>query len=63
LDLDIVIAVEQSRQAEDWLRREFLVEAFLHSLIVSAGGSELRVQIQTDPCYAPFVGEVLSIGV
>lgn len=55
LDLDIVIAVEHSRQVENWLRREFLVEAFPHSLNVSAAGSDLRVQLQTDPRYAPFV--------
>ncbi|MGQ0667777.1 MAG: nucleotidyl transferase AbiEii/AbiGii toxin family protein [Nitrospiraceae bacterium] len=57
LGLDIVIAVEQSRQAEDWLRREFLVEAFPHILNVSATGSDLRVQLQTDPRYAPFVAQ------
>jgi hypothetical protein len=55
LDLDIVIAVEQSRQVEDWLRREFLVEVFPHSLNVSAQGSDLRVQLQIDPRYASFV--------
>ena len=55
LDLDIVIAFEQSRQVEDWLRRDFIVEAFPHSLNVSAPGSDLRVQLQTDPRYAPFV--------
>ena len=55
LDLDIVIAVEHSRQVEDWLRREFLVEMFPHSLNVSAAGSDLRVQLQTDPRYASFV--------
>ncbi len=55
LDLDIVIAVEHSRQVEDWLRREFLVEMFPHSLNVSATGSDLRVQLQTDPRYASFV--------
>lgn len=55
LDLDIVIAVEYSRQVEDWLRREFLVETFPHSLNVSAAGSDLRIQLQTDPRYAPFV--------
>lgn len=55
LDLDIVIAVEHSRQVEDWLRREFLVEMFTHSLNVSAAGSDLRVQLQTDPRYASFV--------
>lgn len=55
LDLDIVIAVEQSRQVEEWLRRDFLVEAFPHSLNVSAPGSDLRIQLQTDPRYSPFV--------
>jgi hypothetical protein len=55
LDLDIVIAVEHSRQVEDWLRREFLVEMFPYSLNVSATGSDLRVQLQTDPRYASFV--------
>jgi hypothetical protein len=55
LDLDIVIAVEQSRQVEDWLRKEFVVETFPHSLNVSAKGSDLRVQLQTDPRYASFV--------
>ena len=55
LDLDIVIAVEQSRQVEDWLRREFLVEVFPYSLNVSAQGSDLRVQLQIDPRYASFV--------
>ncbi|TKS58735.1 MAG: hypothetical protein EWM72_02792 [Nitrospira sp.] len=55
LDLDIVIAVEQRRQVEDWLRQEFSVEAFPHSLNVSAPGSDLRVQLQTDPRYTAFV--------
>lgn len=55
LDLDVVIAIEHSRQVEDWLRREFLVETFPHRLTVSAAGSDLRVQLQTDPRYASFV--------
>lgn len=55
LDLDIVIAVEYSRQVEDWLRQEFLVETFPHSLNVSAAGSDLRIQLQTDLRYVPFV--------
>ena len=55
LDLDIGIAVEHHKQVEEWLSREFEIERFAHSLNVSAPGSDLRVQLRTDPRYAPFV--------
>jgi hypothetical protein len=55
LDLDLVVAVDQAARAESLLREAFSVEQFPHSLNVSAAGSDLRVQIQTDPRYAPFV--------
>lgn len=55
LDLDIVVAVDQIAAAERWLKQEFKVERFAHSLNVSAAGSDLRVQIQTDPRYEPFL--------
>ena len=55
LDLDLVIAVDQLAKAEGLLREAFDVERFPHSLNVSAPDSDLRVQIQTDPRYAPFV--------
>jgi hypothetical protein len=55
LDLDVVIATDQREAVEDWVRREFQVEAFPHSLNVSAPGSDLRVQIQLDPRYGEFV--------
>ena len=55
LDLDLVITVEQLNETEQWIRQTFQVERFEHSLNVSAPGSDLRVQIQTDPRYAPFV--------
>jgi len=55
LDLDVVIALDQLAQAERLLRESFVVEAFPHSLNVSSPGSALRVQVQTDPRYAPFV--------
>ena len=55
LDLDVVIAVDQLPEAEKLLSEEFRIERFPHSLNVSALGSDLRVQIQTDPRYAPFV--------
>ncbi|MBI2153786.1 MAG: nucleotidyl transferase AbiEii/AbiGii toxin family protein [Candidatus Rokubacteria bacterium] len=55
LDLDVVIALDQLSRAETLLREAFTVERFPHSLNVSLSGSDLRVQIQMDPRYAPFV--------
>ena len=55
LDLDIVVAVEQIPEVEALLSRQFKVERFEHSLNVSAAGSDLRLQIQTDPRYFDFV--------
>lgn len=54
LDLDIVVAIGQLPEVEDLLRKEFHVEKFEHSLNVSMYGSDLRVQIQTDPRYEEF---------
>ena len=55
LDLDIVVAAEQLAQCEDLLRATFTVERFPHRLKVSEAGSDLRVQVQTDPRYAAFI--------
>lgn len=55
LDLDLAIAVDHLPQMEALMRDAFTVERFPHSLNVSTPGSDLRVQIQTDPRYAPFV--------
>jgi hypothetical protein len=55
LDLDLVIAVDQLGLVESLLRSQFEVVSFPHSLNVSTPGSDLRVQIQTDPRYFPFV--------
>ena len=55
LDLDLVVAVDQMSQVESLLTSEFKVERFPHSVNVSLAGSDLRVQIQTDPRYADFV--------
>ena len=66
LDLDIVLATPDLARVEQALREQFTLERFPHSLNVSLQGSDLRVQIQTDPRYAPFVGraaerEVLGV--
>jgi Nucleotidyl transferase AbiEii toxin, Type IV TA system len=55
LDLDVVVAVDQLSKTEKLLSGEFRVEQFPHSLNVSALGSDLRVQIQTDPRYGTFI--------
>jgi hypothetical protein len=55
LDLDLVIAVEQLAQAEALLKPRYEVERFPPGLNISAAGSELRVQLQTDPRYFEFV--------
>jgi hypothetical protein len=56
LDLDLVVEAESGEDLESSLSSEFVVERFPHSLNLSASGSDLRVQIQTDPRYADFVG-------
>ena len=55
LDLDVVVATDQLPQVEALMRGAFVVERFPHRLNASLAGSDLRVQFQTDPRYAPFV--------
>ena len=55
LDLDLVVALDQVDQVEAHLAPSFSVRRFPHSLNISLPGSDLRVQIQTDPRYAEFV--------
>jgi hypothetical protein len=60
LDLDLVVAVDQMDQVEALLKNEFRLQRFAHSLNVSLAGSDLRVQIQTDPRYAGFVDRAVE---
>ena len=55
LDLDVAVATEDLDLVERLLSARFHVEQFPHSINVSAAGSQLRVQVQTDPRYAAFV--------
>lgn len=63
LDLDLVVAGEQLGELDSLLEPPFRVERFPNSLNVSMPGSDLRVQVQTDPRYAEFLerAEVRSI--
>jgi hypothetical protein len=54
LDLDLVVAADQLADLGAALGG-FRVKRFEHSLNISLEGSDLRVQIQTDPRYAGFV--------
>ncbi len=54
-DLDIVVAAEQIEMLEALLSRRFTVKRFPYSINVSASGSKLQVQIQTDERYFGFV--------
>lgn len=55
LNLDIAVALDQVEFAESLLRQHFKVERFAHSLNVSESDSDLRLQVQTDERYPPFV--------
>lgn len=55
LDLDLALAGSDAERIEALLAKSFDVKRFPHSLNVSASGSELRVQFQTDPRYSDFV--------
>ncbi len=55
LDLDVVVAVDEVARLEPLLRSRFRVQRFPHSLNVSREGSDLRVQVQTDPRYSDFL--------
>ena len=55
LDLDLVVAVNQLEEVEKLFANHFQLKRFPDSLNVSLEGSDLRVQIQTDPRYANFV--------
>ena len=55
LDLDLAVTADDLACVETLTRERFRVERFTNSLNVSAPGSDLRVQFQTDPRYFPFV--------
>jgi hypothetical protein len=56
LDLDLALAIDQIERVEELFKEEsFTVKHFPHSLNIALAGSDLRVQIQTDPRYADFV--------
>ena len=55
LDLDIAVVTEDLARVQTLLEGSFKVVRFPHSMNVSKVGSELRLQVQTDPRYGDFV--------
>ena len=60
LDLDLVIAAEDTESAIDLLAAEFEIERFPQSINIRVPDSQVRVQIQTDPRYGPFCHTALE---
>lgn len=54
LDLDLVVVTSQIEEVERLLETRFETRRFPYSLNVYQPGSDLRVQIQTDPRYSDF---------
>lgn len=55
LDLDLVVAADRLPEIDKLASRQFAVTVFPYSINLSQPDSKLRVQIQTDPRYFPFV--------
>ena len=56
LDLDLIVAAEATPTVVDASSRAgFSSQRFAHSINLSASGSDLRIQLQTDPRYASFI--------
>lgn len=55
LDLDAVVVVPDFASLVDRLRADFTVREFANSVNLEFTGSALRIQIQTDARYRPFV--------
>jgi len=55
LDLDIVIIADRIKDLAGALPPGFRLKRFPNSINISAPGADLRIQVQTDPRYQPFV--------
>jgi hypothetical protein len=57
LDLDLVVVADRLPAVGEAARKRGLaVEEFEHSVNLSAAGSDLRIQLRTDPRYQEFLG-------
>jgi hypothetical protein len=59
LDLDIVISAEALDALAKEAKESFKIERFPYSLNLKSPKSDLRIQVQTDPRYQPFIKRAL----
>jgi len=55
LDLDIVIVAEARDKFLKSAEKIFTIEKFPHSFNLQSSKSDLRIQLQVDPCYQSFI--------
>jgi hypothetical protein len=60
LDVDIVLAVEDTPGFVDAAGRQFRVRSFRHSINLAHPSSDLRIQLQIDPRYQAFIPRARS---
>jgi hypothetical protein len=60
LDLDLALAAGEVERVEGLLGGDYRLERFPHSLNLSAPGSDVRVQFQTDPRYDDFADRAVE---
>jgi len=63
LDLDLVVSIRDMEKFKSALSESYRIERFPHSLNVTAPGSELRLQIQTDERYFDFPARAMMMDV
>jgi hypothetical protein len=56
-DLDVIVASDRIQDLREALSSGFRAKEFPNSLNISCRGSDLRIQIRTDPRYQAFLGK------
>lgn len=59
LDLDVVVVAEKLGSLVSELEKIFSVVEYPNSINITESTSDLRIQIQTDPRYQPFIGRAV----
>ena len=60
LDLDLVVLVDAIDKLRESAEKIFIIKEFQHSLNLTSSKSDLRIQIQTDLRYQPFISRATT---
>lgn len=60
LDLDLVVVADAIDKLIKSANKMFMIKEFPHSLNFTSSKSDLRIQIQTDLCYQPFISRATT---